>query len=254
MADDNRRTVDAVRTACEVLDVLQRRERVGVTEIAEEVGLAKGAVHRHLTTLDEAEYVVNEDGHYRLSLRYLDMADRVKEMIGNYDVIAGELEKLAETTGEVAQFATEEHGWVTYVYKANSGSGVQTASSAGKREYMHSTALGKAMLAEMNDERVTEILDEHGTPPKTEHTCTDPSELQASLETVRERGYSLDNQENITGLRCMGMPLMNDEPRVFGAVSISGPVSRMTDERIESELSEALARSTNVIEINSKFA
>ncbi|WP_435102830.1 IclR family transcriptional regulator [Halarchaeum sp. P4] len=254
MPNQSRRTVDAVRTACEILDVLQTRERAGVTEIADEVGLAKGAVHRHLTTLDDCEYVVNEDGEYRLSLRYLDMANQVKGMVGNYDVIAGELQNLAEATGEIAQFATEEHGWVTYVYKATGEAGIQTASSAGKREYMHSTSLGKAMLAQMDESRVREILDDHGMPEKTQYTCTDPDELLDALEGVRERGYALDNEENITGLRCVGMPLMDGDSGVFGAVSVSGPVSRMTDERIENEIAETLERSTNVIEINSKFS
>ncbi|QLC34749.1 IclR family transcriptional regulator (plasmid) [Halarchaeum sp. CBA1220] len=254
MPKQSRRTVDAVRTACEILDVLQTRERAGVTEIADEVGLAKGAVHRHLTTLDDCEYVVNEDGEYRLSLRYLDMANQVKGMVGNYDVIAGELQNLAEATGEIAQFATEEHGWVTYVYKATGDSGIQTASSAGKREYMHSTSLGKAMLAEMDEARVREILAEHGMPAKTEHTCTDADELIDTLAAVRERGYALDNEENITGLRCVGMPLTDGDTEVFGAVSVSGPVSRMTDERIGGEIAETLERSTNVIEINSKFS
>ncbi|GGL39024.1 IclR family transcriptional regulator [Halarchaeum grantii] len=254
MPEQSRRTVDAVHTACDILDVLQTRERAGVTEIAEEVGLAKGAVHRHLVTLNNREYVVNEDGEYRLSLRYLDMANQVKGMVGNYDVIAGELQNLAEATGEIAQFATEEHGWVTYVYKSTGDSGIQTASSAGKREYMHSTSLGKAMLAEMDEERARDILADHEMPKKTEHTCTDAEALMELLSDVRERGYALDNEENITGLRCVGMPLTDSDSDVFGAVSVSGPVSRMTDERIDSEIAETLERSTNVIEINSKFA
>ncbi|SFR65447.1 transcriptional regulator, IclR family [Halogeometricum rufum] len=254
MPEKTRRTVGAVRTTCEILNVLQDRRQAGVTEISEEVGLAKGAVHRHLTTLTECEYVVNEDGQYRLSLRYLDMANQVKEMVGNYDVIVNELQNLAEDLGEIAQFATEEHGWVTYVYKANSESGIQTASSAGKREYMHSTSLGKAMLAEMDEDRVNEILNKNGMPQKSDKTVASREELFDVLEQVRERGYAVDNEENIRGLRCVGTPLIDPETGVFGAVSVSGPISRITEDRIEGEIVNALTRTTNVIEINSKFA
>lgn len=254
MADESKRTVDAVGTTCEILDALQENERMGVTAVAEEVGMAKGAVHRHLATLDEHEYVVNEGGEYRLSLRYLDMANHVKGMIGNYDVIAGELRNLASETGEIAQFATEEHGWVTYVHKATGESGIQTASSAGRREYMHSTSLGKAMLAEMDEDRVRAILDRHGMPGKTEHTLTDRDALFEDIERVRERGYALDDEENIEGLRCVAMPITGGDDDILGAVSVSGPVSRVTTDRVEDEITEALARSTNVIEINSKFA
>lgn len=117
---------------------------------------------------------------------------------------------------------------------------------------MHSTSLGKAMLAQMDESRVREILDDHGMPEKTQYTCTDSDELLGSLAEVRERGYALDNEENITGLRCVGMPLMDGDARVFGAVSVFGLASRMTDERINGEIAETLERSTNVIEINSK--
>ncbi|RJS97442.1 IclR family transcriptional regulator [Halococcus sp. IIIV-5B] len=254
MSNQTRRTVEAVRTTCEILGILQSRGRAGVTEIADEVGMAKGAVHRHLTTLDECEYVVNDGGEYRLSLRYLDTANRVKELVGNYDVIADELQHLASETGEIAQFATEEHGWVTYVYKADAESDVQTASAAGKREYMHSTSLGKTMLARMADERVDAILDDHGTPAKTTNTITDRSAFFDHLDGIRERGYALDDEENIEGLCCMAMPVTDAAGEVFGAVSLSGPVSRMTADRIEGELVEALTRTTNVIEINTKFA
>lgn len=254
MARKTRRTVEAVRTTCEILDVLQSRKRVGVTEIADEVGMAKGAVHRHLTTLDDCEYIVNENGEYRLSLRYLDMANQVKELVGKYDIIANELQRLAAETGEIAQFATEEHGWVTYVYKADSESDVQTASSAGKREYMHSTALGKTMLARMSDDRVAAILDNHGMPTKTAHTSTERSALLDHLNDIREQGYAFDNEENIEGLCCVAMPVTDADSKVFGAVSLSGPASRMTNDRITGELVETLTRTTNVIEINSKFA
>lgn len=254
MARKTRRTVEAVRTTCEILDVLQSRKRVGVTEIADEVGMAKGAVHRHLTTLDDCEYVVNENGEYRLSLRYLDMANQVKELVGKYDIIADELQRLAAETGEIAQFATEEHGWVTYVYKADSESDVQTASSAGKREYMHSTALGKTMLARMADDRIGAILDSHGMPAKTAHTVTERSALLDHLGDIREQGYAFDNEENIEGLCCVAMPVTDADSKVFGAVSLSGPASRMTNDRITGELVETLTRTTNVIEINSKFA
>lgn len=252
MPTKSRRTVEAVRTTCHILDILQSRKRVGVTEIADEVGMAKGAVHRHLTTLDDCEYVVNENGEYRLSLRYLDMANHVKELVGKYDVIADELQRLAGETGLISQFATEEHGWVTYIYKADSESDIQTASSAGKREYMHSTALGKTMLAQLSDDRITAILDRRGMPAKTAHTFTEMPALLDHLEDIREQGYAIDNEENIEGLCCVAMPV-TDESKVFGAVSLSGPVSRMTNDRIVDELVEALGRATNVIEINTKF-
>ena len=248
------RTIKSVDCACQILMLLQERDGAGVTELAKELGYAKSAIHSQLSTLLENELVVKDDNTYRLSLRYLDMAEHVKGQVGNYDVIKNEIDSLAAETGEVAQFATEEHGRLVYVYKAKGQTAVETASSVGRREYLHSTALGKAILSQLPRERVDEIIDERGLPEKTEETVTTPEALYERLATARERGYAIDDEENIRGLRCIAAPVLDSNESVFGALSISGPYSRMTDERIEEELNGTISRSANVIEINSKFS
>ena len=254
MPEQTGKMVDAVGVSCSILNILRSKDRAGVTEIADEVGMAKGAVYRHLTTLNNYGYIVNENGKYRLSFCYLDMATHAREMVGNYSAIEAELEELADKTGEIAQFATEEHEWVTYICKVESEAGLQTASAPGRREYMHSTALGKAMLAEMTSEKARSVINRHGMPAKTDTTLSTESGLMDELETVADRGYAIDDEENIDGLRCIAMPVMDGGSTVIGAVSVSGPASRMTDERIANDLADLLARSTNVIEINSQFS
>jgi len=84
-------------------------------------------------------------------------------------------------------------------------------------------------------------------------TATTRDELQDRLEEVRERGYAIDDEENVRGLRCVAVPVtVTDEN--LGAVSVTGPTSRMSSERIESELVDAVTSSSNIIEVNYKFS
>lgn len=251
--DTGGRTVQAVNTSIEILEVLQEREGAGVTELATELGLSKATIHAHLNTLLQNELVVKNDTEYRLSLRHLDLGETVKSRLGFYDVVTSELDDIAAETGELAQFASEEHGRAVYLYKASGEKAVQTASSIGKREYLHCISLGKAILAHLPASQVDEIVDRHGLPGFTPNTVRTKAELDETLAAVRDRGYAIDDEEKIPGLRCVGAPVLNDDT-VLGAVSISGPTSRMQGERFEEELPEAVMRSANVIEINAKFS
>ena len=253
-ATQGRRQIQSVETTLRMIEILKDREGAGVTELADALGLNKGTVHTHLSTLRENEYVINDDGTYRLSLRFLDLGEFVKDRVEFYEVVKNEVHDLAQDCGEVAQFATEEHGKAVYLYKSESEQGVQTASRTGMREYLHCLSLGKAMLSAFPRERVEEIVDRHGLPQYTENTVSSRSELFAELETVRERGYATDDGEKIAGLRCVAAPVVASDGEVIGAISVTGPASRMQDERWEQTLPDKVIRSANVIELNAQFS
>ncbi|WP_280537728.1 IclR family transcriptional regulator [Halopenitus sp. POP-27] len=252
--ETNPRTIQAVGITLEVIDYLHEHDRARVTEIADALDRSKGTIHCHLATLLEKEHVVKDGDDYRLSLRYLELGERVKDRLGIYDVVTDELSDLAEQSNELVQFATEEHGKGVYLYKKGGERAVQTASSIGKREYLHCTSLGKSILAHYPRERVEAIIDRHGLPGYTPNTITSSTELFEELETIRDRGYAFDDEEKIEGLRCVAAPVKAGEDDVLGAVSISGPSSRMTGDRYREELPDMVSRSANVIEINAKFS
>lgn len=246
------RTVRAVQTTLDIIELLRARTEVGVTELAAELDRSKGTVHSHLATLRENEYVVKDGDRYRLSLKYLDLGETVKEGVSSYDIICEELESLAAESGELAQCATEEHGRAVYLHKAAGENAVQTASSPGTREHMHCISLGKALLAFMPDERVDRIVERHGLPRYTDRTITSRERLQAELEEIRERGVAFDEEERIEGIRCVAAPVMVDG-EVLAAISVSGPSARMRGERFREQLPSLVTRSANVIEINTRF-
>ncbi|WP_408960396.1 IclR family transcriptional regulator [Natrinema sp. 74] len=248
------RTIQAVGITLEIVDYLHDHDSARITEIADELGRSKGTIHCHLATLLEKEHVVKNGETYQLSLRYLELGEAVKNRLGIYDVVTNELADLAEQSDELVQFATEEHGRAVYLHKTGGDRAVQTASSVGKREYLHCISLGKAILAHYPRERVEEIIDRHGLPEYTPQTITSRDDLFDELETIRERGYAFDDEEKIEGLRCVAAPVKASENDVLGAVSISGPSSRMTGDRYREELPDMVTRSANVIEINAQFS
>jgi DNA-binding IclR family transcriptional regulator len=247
------RRIRSVEIALNVIDVIQEEGRVGVTELADELGHSKSTIHSHLRTLEEKEFLVREDDRYRMSLQILNMANHVREQVGNYEVIRDEIDMLAVETGEIAQFGLEEHGQVAYLYKTTGERGVETASEVGAQQPMHSTALGKTILSCLSEERTEELIQSMEFERKIPNTITSESQLREELEAIRERGYGIDDEENIEGLRCVAAPV-SDNGDVLGAVSITGPSSRFTIDRIHDDLSDRVQRAANVIELNTKFA
>jgi DNA-binding IclR family transcriptional regulator len=233
---------------------LQELDGAGVTELSEELDYSQSAVHAQLNTLVENGFVVKEGTTYRLSLRFLDIAQHVMSRFGNFDIIRSEINSLAEKTGEVAQFTTDENGKIVYLHRAQGDNAVKTGSFMGKREYLHSTAMGKVILSMKSVEEVDSIIDQHGLPEQTENTATTRKELFERLERVQKQGYAIDDEESVKGLRCVAAPVMASEHEHLGAVSVTGPASRMTDERFESEYIETVKNSANIIEVNYRFS
>jgi len=127
---------------------------------------------------------------------------------------------------------------------------VKTASYVGDRKHLHCTGVGKAILASLPEERVETIIEERGLPAMTENTVTDREELLAELAEIRERGVAFDDEEILEGLRCVAVPVSNQEKGLLGAISVAGPTSRMKGEQFREELPELVTDTANVVQIN----
>lgn len=247
------RTVQAVETACEIIENLQEMDEAGITELADKTGLSKGAVHSHLATLRKMQFVTKEGSTYRPSLRFLDLGEHVKNRIPIYDVVQTEIEQLAEETETRAQFLMEEHGICVCVCIARGTHAVTPATRVGKRSYLHCAAGGKSILAHLSEDRLDQILDQHGLPALTDNTITDRDELMDELEEVRESNVGLNDEEKLQGLRAVGVPIRGPEGTIYGAVSVSGTTSKLNDELFYERLPEIVGNTANVIEINAQI-
>jgi len=251
---DEPRSIGAVERVCTIIDVLEQEEQVGVSALAERLDISKGTMSTYLSTLAREGYVVKAGGGYQLSLRYLSLGETVKYRIPVYNVIKEELTKLANSTGERCQFAMEEQGKTIVVCIVEGDDAVNPSFGIGKNDYLHCIGLGQAMLANFPQEKQKEIVETHGLPEFTDKTITDRERLFKELARIREKGYAIDDEERIPGIRCIAVPIDTDEGGILGAISVSGPATRMTDERIENEIKDQIMQTANVIQIDSHLS
>ncbi|SEP31124.1 transcriptional regulator, IclR family [Halogranum amylolyticum] len=256
MNEPQTRPVKTAETSFALLEQLSEAEgdSLGVTELAEQVGLAKSTVHRHVVTLESLGFVAREGNEYRIGLRLLDFGLRARDRHDLYHIARPKVEELAEVTGEKVWCITEEQGRSVHLYGASGEHSVQTSARAGAWGYLHQHAAGKAILAHLPADRVRRIVDGHGLPAKTPDTITDETELFEQLEQIVDRGYAFNREESIAGLHAVGAPVTDDEGVAIGAISVSGPANRLKGTRLTDELPDLLLGATNEIEINLSFS
>lgn len=246
--------VKTTGTALRILEVLQELEGAGIAEITSKVDCSKSTVYKHLNTLVDERYVVKEDGKYYVGLRFLRFGEHARKRRKLYHIAKPEMESLAEETGEMSNLLVEENGRGVLLNRESSANAVSLDTDVGKEVYLHSTANGKAILAELPRERVEEIVDRHGLPKATEQTTTDRGNLFDQLETIRERGWAVDDEERLEGLRCVAVPIVAPNGPILGALSVSGPVSRIRGERFHEEIPEKLLQVQNIIQMNVAYS
>jgi len=243
-------SVKTTRTTFRILEELKNRTQATLTELADEFELSKSSIHNYLKTLESDGYVIKDGNTYRIGLRFLEYGGHARHNERLYHIAREEVTKLAEETGEMSNLLTEEQGRGIYLYRSHGEQAVQTDSYTGQRVYLHNTALGKSILAHLPQQRVEEIIERHGLPSTTENTITNKSELYNELDQIREDGVAFDDEARLEGLRCVGVPIINNNDRVEGAISLSGPTSRFQGERFRSEIPKKLKDAANVIELN----
>lgn len=235
-----------------ILEAVKELDGGRVSEIADHLGMTKSKVHRHLSTLVEEEYLVRDGDLYRLGLRFLDLGEHSRNAKPDYRLAKEQVEKLAESTNERAQFIVEEHGYGVYVHRQIGSNAVETGSRVGKRIPLHATSAGKAILAELPQERVETIIVRHGLHGVTKHTVTDQDDLYEELDVIRSQGYATNEEENILGLYAIGVPIVRPNGMLLGALSISGPVNRLKNESTDNILTDLLG-AANELELNIEY-
>lgn len=246
--------IQATDTAFDIVEELHRHERATITELATALDLSTSTVHGHLVTLEDRGYVVRNDGAFQVGLRFFSLGAHARRQKNEYDIIRSRIDRLATETDERAQYLIEENGRGIYVYVAEGQRSVPSHTRIGKIRYLNTCASGKSILAHLPRERVESIIEQWGLKQQTSNTITDTEQLFAELEGVRRQGYAINREESADGLLAIGAPVSTPNGAVLGAVSLSGPVHRMQDSRIEDELLNQLLGTIEEIELNTTFA
>lgn len=246
--------VKSAATTFEIIDSLKVLDNPDLTEVAEYLDLPKSTAHDYLSTLIELDFIVKEPEGYRLGARFLEYGGHAREHMKVYRVARPVVNRLAEETGEHANLMIEEHGLGIFLYKAKGADAVNLDTHPGMRVPLQTTALGKTILAHTPEDEVEAIIDEHGLPEITEQTITDRDDLFDELDQIRAQGYATDDEERVEGMRCIAAPVLNQNDEVVAAVSVSGPMSRMHDDRFENDIPRRVLSAANVIEVNMTYS
>lgn len=238
------------QTSLELIEAVRVLDGATLEEVSEYTGISTSTVHRHLSTLRNYSYIVKEDDVYRIGLKFLSMGGYAQRQIDSYPAIKEKVDQLAAETGERAQFIVEEHGQRVYLYTEVGESAVQTGAHVGKRGEIYSSAGGKAILANLPDERVREIIDEHGFTETGRNTITSRETLFERLEEIRERGYAFNRQETTEGVHAVGSAVTGPDGNVLGALSVSGPAHRLKRDILMEELPEQILGAVNELELH----
>ncbi|WP_280535465.1 IclR family transcriptional regulator [Halopenitus sp. POP-27] len=246
-------TIGTLEKGFRIIETIEELESATLTDVADEMGLARSTVHDYLTTLCDLEYLVKTDGEYQLGLTFTRLGTSATETVQLSDTITPYLERLADATGETVWFLVEECGRAVYLGHAEGDQAIKTEHTIGGRSYLHCHAGGKAILAQLPDERVEEIIDMHGLPEITEHTITSREALFEELERIRDRNYAQNHSEQLAETRAVSAAIVVDD-EVLGAISVGGPAHRLRGDRFETELPNQVMSVVNEIRINHRYS
>ncbi|WP_160725099.1 IclR family transcriptional regulator [Bacillus sp. USDA818B3_A] len=224
--------IQSVERALKILDLFDEyTPELKITEISEKMGLHKSTVHSLLKTLQEHSYIAQnpEDGKYRLGMK---LAERGNFVVSNMDIrkIARKyLLDLSTKTGQTVHLGILEGKEGVYIDKVEGEQSIIRYSRIGRRLPLHSTSIGKVLLAWQDPNEMQLLLKDYHYQFQTTNTILNEEMFLKELEKVKQQGYAVDDQENEQGVRCAAVPIFNGKGQVLAALSISTLVSRVSD-------------------------
>lgn len=224
----------SLEKALKLFDAVAKAKNIGLRDVATELGFPPSTVHRLLGVLTASRYLKQDPKtkKYQLSLKFLEMAAAVRENLDVITVARPHMLFLTQVTSETVNLAFFEETEIVYVDQiANSDSLLRMFTRVGTRAPLYCTGVGKAYLAYQPKRFVSEYWSAACKKRYTIKTIVDEAELERELETFRQLGYAVDDEEMEIGVRCVSAPIRQHSGSVVAAISISGPSSRLTSER-----------------------
>lgn len=225
-----------------VMELLAENGPMGLLEISKELKLNKSTVHRVLNSLMYMDYVKQDDNTLKYSLTYkiCRLADDVISQTDLVGLAHPYLKDLSFKSGETVHLVIKDATNAVYIDKVeNDTNVVRLISNIGKSIPLYCSGVGKAMMAEMEEKSVCKIWNFSDIKKYTEKTITDVDSLLIELQNIRNRGYSIDDEENEPGVKCVAVAINDFTGKPQYAISISAPEIRMKDERM-AELAKLL--------------
>lgn len=226
------------RTALILESLGQYPNGLSLGELSEKVDLPKGTTHRLLTSMAYFDFIRQDQvtKHYHLGFKLVELGNNLLSHIDIRKEARPYLIDLSEDVQETIHLVVLDQNKALYIDKVDLHSrrgGLQMVSRLGSRNPLNCTAVGKVLLAYMPEMNAEIIIQQIDSDRRTNNTITDPSELKRHLNMIRAKGYAIDDEENEIGVRCVAAPIRNEIGKVVAAMSVSGPTTRITIEKID---------------------
>ncbi len=218
-----------------------------LTQLSSQLDLPKSSVHCLLLTFERHGYLYRDErtGRYRLGLRLCDLASAALGGRALRDQASPYLRQLRENTQLTCHMAVLEQDEVVLIEKFEPlGSRVNTW--VGKRLEIHCTALGKCLAAYLSGEEVEKLVRRRGMFRHNDNTIASVKRLKEELERVRRQGYSIDDEEEEIGMRCIGVPILDEVGGVLAAISVSGTSSQISGASVNSLVAELKSKAEGI--------
>lgn len=225
-------SVQSIDRAFDIIELLSHEPRsVPMTEIGRRLNLHKSTVHRLLSSLRERGYVEKEvqTNNYKLGIGFVELASLYLNSLELKTEANPFLHQLSKATAQTAFLAIMDGAEIVYIDKVETFNSLRRYTIIGKRLPIHATSLGKAMLSGLNDREIEELYTDRKLVTITRKTIATIDALLADIRQTRARGWSVDDEENEKGTRCVGAPIFDYRDRVIAAVSIAWDMHNYPD-------------------------
>jgi DNA-binding IclR family transcriptional regulator len=245
--------VQTIERTTMILDIIGRYPNgLSLGDLARQAGLPKGTTHRLVSSMAYFNFIFQDPvtKNYQLGFKLVELGNLLLSQIDLRSEARPYLIHLSKLVKETIHLVVLDEDKALYIDKVDlhtKSSGLQMISRLGSRLDLHCSSVGKVLLAHMDNHEAKAIIATIGLTKHTARTITDPARLMRHLESIRNNGYAIDDEENEEGIRCVAAPIYNGRGGIEAAVSISGPMTRITMERIETDLKERVCETANHI-------
>jgi DNA-binding IclR family transcriptional regulator len=242
-------SIQVLDRAARILDCFRlERPELRLSEITAATGLHKSTVYRLLEVMRRHHFVHFDEatGVYRVGIRLFELGAVAMASCGFEKYALAALEELSSTTGETAHVCVLHGSEIVHIAKVESSFALRIATPVGGRHPAYCTSVGKAILAYLPTGALAAYLHTTELRPFTPKTITSPTLLKAQLRRVAEQGYALDDEEVHEGVRGVAAPVRDCRGAVVAAITITGPVSRITRSKLPGLAEHVIKAADNI--------
>ena len=228
-------SVQVLDRSLTLFSLLAQRDGATLTDLPDQTGMAPSTVHRLLTSLASHGMVAHDPdtGEWTIGVKAFEIGNAFLRFRKLGTISRPFLKRLMDESGETANIGIEDDGDVVFISQVESHAPMRAFFRPGRRGAIHASGIGKAILSTWSDTDIAKLLASKTLTHFTESTLDTLPSLIENIQEIRNRGWSIDDEEHTLGMRCIAAPIFNEYGEAIGGISVSGPTVRIDDKRLK---------------------